>query len=165
MKHLKTFEVFETIGYSELTDELWDDISDILLDLADDGFIISKDIDDVKKVENKLCEDVIEIVIDKQQNKFLFQDIENPVRRLIEYMMERNWNYSLMVFNVYSFCEFECGGPHPLAKVRDDFKNQTEKMLHWSLVDKIVKGDCTSFKIAFYQNIDHVILKNTYSEK
>ena len=163
-ERIKSFKTFETIGYTELTDEMWEDIKDILLELHDEGFFISQDVTDVKKVENKLCEDVIEIIIDKESKEgFSFTEIEDYVRRLIDYMSEFKWNYSLMAFNVYSFHEFECGGPDPLAKVRDDFKNSAEKMLHKSLVDKILQ-DCTAFKIVFYQKIDHII-KDKYNER
>ena len=55
MRHLKSYKKFETIGYTELTDNMWQDMSDILLELHDEGFFISKDIDDVKKVGDKLC--------------------------------------------------------------------------------------------------------------
>lgn len=73
MKFLKSFKIFETIGYSELTDEMWQDISDILLELHDEGFFISKDIEDVKKVDNKLCEDVIEIIIDLEERPLVLK--------------------------------------------------------------------------------------------
>jgi len=73
MKYLKKFKKFETIGYTEMTDELWNDMSDILLDLSDQGFLVTKDVDDIKRVDNKLCEDVIEIIIDNNQNFVLLQ--------------------------------------------------------------------------------------------
>ena len=63
MKYLKSYKLFETIGYSELTDDIWNDISYILLELQDDGYQFHKDIHDVLKVSNKLCEDVITISI------------------------------------------------------------------------------------------------------
>ena len=150
MKYLKTYKLFETIGYSELTDEMWNDISDILLELEDIGFFITKDISDVKLIDKKLCNDVVEIIIDKHQQKFSFSDIEETVRRLIEYMSQFGFNYSLMCFNVYSFAEFECGGPHHLSKERE-FKSEAEKILHKSLLDKIIK-DTQSFKINFYSD-------------
>ena len=155
MKYLKTYKLFETIGYSELTDEMWNDISDILLELEDIGFFITKDISDVKLIDKKLCNDVVEIIIDKHQQKFSFSDIEETVRRLIEYMSQFGFNYSLMCFNVYSFAEFECGGPHHLSKERE-FKSEAEKILHKSLLDKIIK-DTQSFKINFYSDIDRII--------
>jgi hypothetical protein len=64
MKHLRTFRLFESLdlnsewSQSVLTDEVWSDISDILLELEDDGFVVTKHLSDYKKVSNKLCEDV-----------------------------------------------------------------------------------------------------------
>lgn len=163
MKYLKKFKKFETIGYTEMTDELWNDMSDILLELSDQGFLVTKDVDDIKKVDNKLCEDVIEIIIDNNQNFFSFEKIEEPVRRLIDYMVSLKWNYSLMCFNKYSYATFECGGDHPLAKVGKSFSNNFERDLHKSLLDKIIQ-ECAAFKIVFYQNIDHIIKENLSSQ-
>ena len=42
MKHLKSFKIFETIGYSELTDDMWNEISDILLELEEQTGNIQK---------------------------------------------------------------------------------------------------------------------------
>lgn len=157
MRFIKSFKTFETIGYTELTDEMWQDITDILLELHDEGFFISKDVDDVKKVDNKLCEDVIEIIIDHEQKSFSFEKIEEPVRRLIEYMTSFGWNYSLLCFIGATYHTFECGGSHPLAKVEKTFRSGSEKDSHKSFLMKKIKGDCVAFKIAFYQNIDHII--------
>ena len=159
MKHLKTFKIFETIGYSELTDEMWNEISDILLELKDDGFVVSQDISDVKKVSNKLCNDVIEIVVNKSSmSDFSYSEIEDVFRRLIDYLEPYGWNYSILYFGSYvdagtkhNYIEFECGGEHLLAKVVDgniDFKDMT----HRSQLDEILQ-ECQSFKISFYQDI------------
>ena len=64
-------ELFETVGNSKLTDEMSKDIKDILLELHDDQFFISQHITDFKKVGNRLCEDVIEIIIDHHTKKVL----------------------------------------------------------------------------------------------
>ena len=166
MKYLKTFKIFETIGYSELTDEMWNEISDILLELKDDGFVVSQDISDVKKVSNKLCNDVIEIVVNKNSmSDFSYSEIEDVFRRLIDYLEPYGWNYSILYFGAYvdggtkhNYIEFECGGEHLLAKVVDgnkDFKDMT----HRSQLDEILQ-ECQSFKISFYQDIHflHVLL-------
>jgi hypothetical protein len=163
MKYLKRFKKFETIGYTEMTDELWNDMSDILLELSDQGFLVSKDVDDIKKVDNKLCEDVIEIIIDHNQNFFSFEKIEEPVRRLIDYMVSLKWNYSLMCFNKYSYATFECGGEHPLAKIEKSFSNKFERDLHKSVINRISK-ESAAYKIVFYQNIDHIIKENLSSQ-
>jgi hypothetical protein len=180
MKHLKTYKTFETIGYSEMTDEIWNDISDILLELEDVGFQITKDIADVKKVSDKLCSDVVEIVIDKKNStSFSFSEIEEPIRRLIHYMSGAHWMYSLLYFGKFEFVEFESGDgseyheisrPYTFTrkydqsiefinlKIQNTLKTDAEKFLHKSLVDKII-NDCRSFKIAFYQSIDRIIEK------
>jgi hypothetical protein len=151
-ERLKSFKAFETIGYSELTDEMWEDMKDILLELHDEGFFISQDISDVKKVGNKLCEDVIEIIIDKDTKNFSFTEIEEYVRRLIDYMSEYKWNYSLLYFAKYKYVEFECGGQHPFISNKK-LLTDAETMLHKSLVNKILQ-ECPVFKIVFYQNIE-----------
>ena len=71
MKYLKTYKLFEDLfeDQSDIPYELWDDISDILIELNHEGFVTSKHFDDVKKVSNKLCEDVIEIVVNKQSTE------------------------------------------------------------------------------------------------
>lgn len=171
MRYLKSYKKFETIGYTELTDEIWEDIDDILLELVDVGFFISKDISDVKRIDNKLCEGVIEIIIDhsKPEEYFSFSKIEENVRRLVKYMTEKGWNYSLMCFigpNLYgghSFHTFECGGSHHLAKIKKTFKGGSEEALPKGLrppSDLIVNAatkKTSAFKIAFYQNIARII--------
>ena len=159
MKYLKEFKIFETIGYSELTDEMWNELSDILLELKDDGFIVSQHISDVEKVSNKLCHDVVEIVVNKiSMSDFSYSEIEEVFKRLIDYLKPYGWNYSILYFGAYvdagtkhNFIEFECGGEHPLAKVADgnrDFKDMT----HRSKLHEILQ-ECQSFKISFYQDI------------
>ena len=87
MKHLKTYKIFETIGYSELTDEMWMDISDILLELRDYGFVVSQHISDVERVSNKLCHDVVEIVVNKSSmSDFSYSEVEDVFKRLIDYL-------------------------------------------------------------------------------
>lgn len=71
-------------------------------------------------------------------------------------MLQFGWNYSLMCFNKYSYETFECGGNHPLANTEKEFSNKFERDLHKSLLNKITQ-DCPAFKIAFYQNIVHII--------
>ena len=158
MKYLKEFKIFETIGYSELTDEIWNEISDILLELKDDGFVVTQDILDTKKVSNKLCSDVIEIVVNKTSMlDFSYSEIEEVFKRLINYLKPYGWNYSILYFGKYQFIEFECGGEHPLAKVYSDkFNNSTEEMLYKSQLEKILK-EVQSFKISFYKDIDRCI--------
>lgn len=158
-ERLKSFKTFETVE-SKLTSEISEDIKDILLELHDEGFFISKDVTDIKKVGNKLCEDVIEIVIDKDSKEsFSFTDIEDYIRRLIDYMSEYKFNYSLFYFGVYSFIEFECGGQHPLISDKK-LPTEAENILHKSLLDKTLK-DISAFKIVFYQNIDHIIKESS----
>jgi hypothetical protein len=162
MKYLKTYKIFETIGYSELTDDMWNNISDILLELEDDGFVVSQDISDVEQVSNKLCQDVVEIVVNKtSMSDFSYSEIEDVFRRLIDYLGPYGWNYSILYFGAYvdagtkhNFIEFECGGEHPLSKVVDgniDFKDMT----HRSQLD--VLQECQAFKIVFYQDIDRLV--------
>ena len=155
MKHLKTFKIFETIGYSELTDEMWNEISDILLELKDDGFVVSQDISDVEKVSNKLCHDVVEIVVNKSSvSDFSYTEVEDVFRRLIDYLEPYGWNYSILYFGQHHFIEFECGGEHTLAKVFSDNKYLPSD----PQLEKIVREwGCQSFKISFYQDIDRLI--------
>jgi hypothetical protein len=161
MKHLKTFKIFETIGYSELTDEMWNEISDILLELKDDGFVVSQHISDVKKVSNKLCHDVVEIVVNKSSvSDFSYTEVEDVFRRLIDYLEPYGWNYSILYFppiGKYHFIEFKCGGKDPLAKVYNPiFRSDEEDEIYKSQLEKKLK-ECQSFKISFYQDIDRLI--------
>ena len=162
-------ELFETVGNSKLTDEMSKDIKDILLELHDDQFFISQHITDFKKVGNRLCEDVIEIIIDHHTKKsFSFNKIEDYVRRLIDYMSPYKWNYSLFYFGVHNFIEFESGGEQLISNKKSSI--ESEKILQKSLeLDdrsykvkgiSMVPKYCESFKIVFYQNIDHL-----YNEK
>ena len=165
MKHLKTYKIFETIGYSELTDEMWNEIFDILLELEDEGFATSQDISDVKKVSNKLCEDVIEIVVNKKSTEdFSYNEVEDVFRRLIDYLEPYDWNYSILYFGEFHFIEFECGGKDPLAKV---YNHPIEEMLYkvpgttyYIQLDQSVEKtltECQALKICFYQKVDHLI--------
>ena len=183
MKHLKSYQIFESFtdslsgewSQSVLTDEVWSDISDILSELEDDGFVATKHLSDFKKVSNKLCEDVIEIVVNKRTTEdFNYEEVKDTFMRLIDYLKPYGWNYSILYFGKFSYAshvpvEFECGGNDPLAKVRihpsvytmkwDEHVNrdyQTEEMLYKSQLEKILK-ECQSFKIVFYQSIDHLI--------
>ena len=166
MKYLKTYKLFEDIfeDQSDISYELWDDISDILIELDHEGFVTSKHFDDVKKVSNKLCEDVIEIVVNKQSTEdFSYDEVEEVFKRLINYLTPYGWNYSILYFppiGKYHFIEFECGGKDPLAQAYSPvFNNDTEKMLYKSQLGKTLK-ECHAFKIVFYQNIDHIIKEN-----
>lgn len=160
MRYLKKFNETYYQELNENIDEIKEDIKDILLELHDEGFFISQHYIDVDKVGNKLCEDVIEIIIDKNTKEdFSFTEIEEYVRRLIDYMSVDKWNYSLLYFGVYDYIEFECGGQHPLVKNKK-ISTEAEIMLHKSLVNKILQ-DCLSFKIAFYKNIDHIIKESS----
>ena len=166
MKYLKTYKLFEDIfeDQSDISYELWDDISDILIELDHEGFVTSKHFDDVKKVSNKLCEDVIEIVVNKQSTEdFSYDEVEDVFKRLINYLTPYGWNYSILYFppiGKYHFIEFECGGKDPLAQAYSPvFNNDTEKMLYKSQLGKTLK-ECHAFKIVFYQNIDHIIKEN-----
>jgi hypothetical protein len=150
MRYLKTYKIFETIGYSDLTDDIWEDIKDILVELHDDGFFISQDIFDVKKVGNKLCEDVIEIIIDKESKEgFSFKEIEEHTRRLIDYMSD--WKWSLFYLDKYDYVEFESSDV-----LKNNLSTEAERMLYKSLVDKNIQN-CITFKIIFYKNISRVI--------
>ena len=166
MKYLKTYKLFEDIfeDQSDISYELWDDISDILIELDHEGFVTSKHFDDVKKVSNKLCEDVIEIVVNKQSTaNFSYDEVKDTFDRLIDYLTPYGWNYSILYFppiGKYHFIEFECGGKDPLAQAYSPvFNNDTEKMLYKSQLGKTLK-ECHAFKIVFYQNIDHIIKEN-----
>ena len=166
MKYLKTYKLFEDLfeDQSDIPYELWDDISDILIELNHEGFVTSKHFDDVKKVSNKLCEDVIEIVVNKQSTEdFSYDEVEDVFKRLINYLTPYGWNYSILYFppiGKYHFIEFECGGKDPLAQAYSPvFNNDTEKMLYKSQLGKTLK-ECHAFKIVFYQNIDHIIKEN-----
>lgn len=161
MKHLKTFKIFETIGYSELTDEMWNEISDILLELKDDGFVVSQHISDVEKVSNKLCHDVVKIVVNKSSvSDFSYTEVEDVFKRLIDYLEPYGWNYSILYFppiGKYHFIEFKCGGKDPLAKVYNPiFRSDEEDEIYKSQLEKKLK-ECQSFKISFYQDIDRLI--------
>jgi len=141
MKYLKSYKLFETIGYTELTDDVWNDISDILLELEDDGYQVHKDVADVLKVSNKLCEDVITIaILHNISYELKYSNIEEVIRGLIDYMTERGWQYSIKCktrggIGIQSYTEIECNG-----KV---------------LADK--PGYVVNCQISFFQKIDHVI--------
>jgi hypothetical protein len=169
MKHIRTFRLFESLdlnsewSQSVLTDEVWSDISDILLELEDDGFIATKHLSDYKKVSNKLCEDVIEIVVNKESTKrivgeknFNYEEVKDTFMRLIDYLEPYGWNYSILYFGNYKFIEFECGGKDPLAKVYNPHTIPSVVLLNKSQLEKILK-ECHAFKICFYQGIDHLI--------
>jgi hypothetical protein len=159
MKHIRTFRLFESLdlnsewSQSVLTDEVWSDISDILLELEDDGFVATKHLSDYKKVSNKLCEDVIEIVVNKESLKnFNYEEVKDTFMRLIDYLEPYGWNYSILYFGEFHFIEFECGGNDPLI---------SQPFVDWDMVsksrlEKILK-ECHAFKICFYQGIDHLI--------
>jgi hypothetical protein len=159
MKHIRTFRLFESLdlnsewSQSVLTDEVWSDISDILLELEDDGFVATKHLSDYKKVSNKLCEDVIEIVVNKHSTEYFnYEEVKDTFMRLIDYLEPYGWNYSILYFGEFHFIEFECGGNDPLI---------SQPFVDWDMVsksrlEKILK-ECHAFKICFYQGIDHLI--------
>jgi hypothetical protein len=159
MKHLRTFRLFDSLdlnsewSQSVLTDEVWSDISDILLELEDDGFVATKHLSDYKKVSNKLCEDVIEIVVNKHSTEYFnYEEVKDTFMRLIDYLEPYGWNYSILYFGEFHFIEFECGGNDPLI---------SQPFVDWDMVsksrlEKILK-ECHAFKICFYQGIDHLI--------
>ena len=158
MKHIKTFRLFESLdlnsewSQSVLTDEVWSDISDILLELEDDGFVVTKHLSDYKKVSNKLCEDVIEIVVNKRTTEdFNYEQVKDTFMRLIDYLKPYGWNYSILYFGEFHLIEFECGGKDPLAKVYNQ-----EMLYKVQSVEKKLT-ECQAFKICFYQGIDHLI--------
>ena len=161
MKHIKSYTLFESLdlnsewSQSVLTDEVWNDISDILLELEDDGFVATKHLSDYKKVSNKLCEDVIEIVVNKESTKnFNYEEVKDTFMRLIDYLEPYGWNYSILYFGEFHFIEFECGGNDPLAKV---YNHPIEEMLYKVQSVEKTLTECQSFKICFYQGIDHLI--------
>jgi hypothetical protein len=161
MKHIKSYTLFESLdlnsewSQSVLTDEVWNDISDILLELEDDGFVATKHLHDFKKVSNKLCEDVIEIVVNKESTKnFNYEEVKDTFMRLIDYLEPYGWNYSILYFGEFHFIEFECGGKDPLAKV---YNHPIEEMLYKVQSVEKTLTECQAFKICFYQGIDHLI--------
>ena len=155
MKHLKKFKLFE--NHSEVTDEIWNDISDILIELEHEGFIVSRDLHDFKKVSNKLCEDVIEIIVNKRTTEYFnYEEIKDTFMRLIDYLEPYGWNYSILYFGDFHFIEFECGGKDPLAKVYNPYTIPSVELLNKSELEKTLT-DCQAFKICFYQSIDHLI--------
>ncbi len=179
MKHLKTYTLYERISKETIvfenflqfsnvvTDEIWDNISDILLELKDEGFNVSKHHRDFKKVSNKLCEDVIEIVVNKKSISDIatedinYEEVKDTFMRLIDYLTPYHFSYSILYFGDFSFIEFECGGEDPLAKL--DGRNIERKPLGNDIFNpkyseelKIPK-ECHAFKICFYQKVDHII--------
>ena len=170
MKHLKSYQIFESFtdslsgewSQSVLTDEVWSDISDILSELEDDGFVATKHLSDFKKVSNKLCEDVIEIVVNKRTTEdFNYEEVKDTFMRLIDYLTPHHFSYSILYFGDFSFIEFECGGEDPLAKL--DGRNIERKPLGNDIFNPKyseeleIPKECQSFKIVFYQSIDHLI--------
>jgi hypothetical protein len=152
MRYLIKYKLFESLDLnseSVLTDEVWSDISDILLELEDEGFVVSKRLSDYKKVSNKLCEDVIEIVVNKESlNNFNYEQVKDTFMRLIDYLESYDWNYSILYFpkiGQHHFIEFECGWKDPLTKV------------HKHILYRSELEDSHAFKICFYQAIDHLI--------
>ncbi len=158
MKYLKTYKIFETIN-TGLTDEVWNDISDILIELEDLGFSITKDWFEVKKVGDKLCDDVIEIIIDlTTKTRFSFKEVEDYMKRLIDYMTLLDWNWSLFYLSTYKWVEFETGGSHPLIK-KLKFKTPAEESLYKSLVNGTLQS-VPAIKLTLYKDIDHLISGN-----
>jgi hypothetical protein len=154
MKYLKRFNESEN-----LTDRVWDDISDILIELEDLGFSITKDWFEVKKVGDKLCDDVIEIIIDlTTKTSFSFTEVEDYIRRLIDYMALSDWNWSLFYLGTYKWVEFETGGNHPLIK-KPKFKTPAEESLYKSLVNSTLQS-VPAIKLTLYKDIDHLISGN-----
>ena len=162
MRYLKAYESF-TDGISGewnqsvLSDDVWNDISDILIELEHEGFIVSRDLHDFKKVSNKLCEDVIEIIVNKRTTEdFNYEEVKDTFMRLIDYLEPYDWNYSILYFGEFHFIEFECDGKDPLSKVYNPYTIPSVELLNKSELEKILK-ECQSFKICFYQSIDHLI--------
>jgi hypothetical protein len=154
MKYLKRFNESEN-----LTDRVWDDISDILIELEDLGFSITKDWFEVKKVGDKLCDDVIEIIIDlTTKTSFSFTEVEDYIRRLIDYMALSDWNWSLFYLGTYKWVEFEMGGSHLLIK-KPKFKTPAEESLYKSLVNSTLQS-VPGIKLTLYKDIDHLISGN-----
>lgn len=154
LKYLQTYKLFESsVVWSNKTRE---DISDILFELEDSNFVVSNHFSEVKKVSNKLCDEVIEIVIDKggSQN-FSYSEIEDTCNRLISYMT--GWNWSLMYFDIYNFVEFKAGGSDPL-QTKYEFTNPYYKDIRDSLLSQKI-GNCQAFKVVFYSSINRVIEK------
>lgn len=152
MRWLKSYRLFES--HLELSDGVWSDISDILIELEDSNFVVSKHFSEVKKVSNKLCEQVIEIVIDKGGSEnFSYSEIEDTCNRLTSYMT--GWNWSLMYFDIYNFVEFKTGGSHPL-QTKYEFTNPYYKDIRDSLLDQKI-GNTSAFKLVFYSSISRVI--------
>jgi hypothetical protein len=165
VKYLKTYKIFETINPG-LTNEVWNDISDILIELEDLGFSITKDWFEVKKVGDKLCDDVIEIIIDSTRPKgryftktrFSFTEVEDYIRRLIDYMTLLDWNWSLFYLSTYKWVEFETGGSHLLIK-KPKFGTPAEESLYKSLVNSTLQS-VPVVKLTLYKDIDHLISSN-----
>jgi len=160
MRYLKAYESFKDRisgewNQSVLTDEVWNEISDILIELEHEGFIVSRHLHDFKKVSNKLCEDVIEIIVNKHSTEdFNYEEVKDTFMRLVDYLEPFGWNYSILYFEskYKRFIEFECGGKDPLI---------SQSFVDWDMVsksrlEKILK-ECHAFKICFYQGIDHLI--------
>lgn len=152
MRWLKSYKLFETaLVYN---DKIREDISDILIELEDSNFVVSQDFTEVKKVSNKLCDQVIEIVVDKGGGQnFSYTEVEDCFMRLISYMS--GWNWSIMYFQIYDFVEFKTGGGDPL-QTSYDFKNPYYLELHNALIRQRIE-DCQAFKIVFYSRISRVI--------
>jgi len=154
MKYLKKFNESEN-----LTDSVWNDISDILIELEDLGFSITKDWFEVKKVGDKLCDDVIDIIIDlTTKTRFSFTEVEDYIRRLIDYMTLLDWNWSLFYLSTYKWVEFEMGGSHLLIK-KPKFKTPAEESLYKSLVNNTLQS-VPAIKLTLYKDIDHLISGN-----
>ncbi len=96
MKHIELFEAFWSSKLN-INDNLKDNISDILLELEDDGFYIY-----IKN--NPRCKDEIVIVIKKDINaevasvydrnspfSFTYKDIENTIKRLSTYLKTKGY--------------------------------------------------------------------------
>jgi len=165
MKYLKSYKIFESLdsifGGSQYADEVWNDISDILLELEDEGFLVTKEFINIRMVSNKLCEDVIEIVVNKNSTEgFRYEEVKDTFMRLIDYLKSYDWNYSILYFSKveyidsdgnndykYGFIEFECGGKDPLAKV-DNLSN------YGGFHGGVLKN---AFKICLYRGINRLI--------
>ncbi len=139
MKYLKRYnELCESID-NEVTDEIWKNIRDILLELnlESDDFVVSQDLSEVKNISKGLCRDVVEIVVKKHsigingpiEVKFPYKEIEGVFNVLIDYMLSEGFNYSISYskktgtpdtrswLRKSEYWEFDCGGEDPLFSV------------------------------------------------
>jgi hypothetical protein len=113
MRYLKKYKLFET---SKITQEFQDEISDILLELQDEGFftVVKSPADSDSKVPGKMdkyftevSDMSIEIIVYKDYKvDFKYSEIEDVFNRIIDYLTPYQFKYFIFYLSEYYSYQF-----------------------------------------------------------